>query len=86
MLLEALKELTTSPVYRNLLVSDEGDLTAVQVVIAGDEEAAALLEPVRLPSSSMKAVRTCTTIAYAIMAVLADAGIFAVRSCAAPIT
>lgn len=40
----ALKELTTSPVYRNLLVSDEGDLTAVQVVIAGDEEAAALLE------------------------------------------
>ena len=40
----ALKELTTSPVYRNLLVSDEGDLTAVQVLIEGDEESAALLE------------------------------------------
>ena len=27
----ALKELTTSPIYRNLLVSESGDLTAVQV-------------------------------------------------------
>ena len=27
----ALKELTTSPIYRNLLVSETGDLTAVQV-------------------------------------------------------
>jgi len=39
----ALKELTTSPVYRNLLVSGEGDLTAVQVVIREDAEAEALL-------------------------------------------
>jgi hypothetical protein len=40
----ALRELTTSPIYRNLLVSEEGDLTAVQIVIARDEEAEALLD------------------------------------------
>ncbi len=40
----ALRELSTSPIYRNLLVSEEGDLTAVQVVIERDEEAEALLE------------------------------------------
>ena len=40
----ALSELTTSPIYRNLLVSEDGDLTAVQVVIAKNEAAEALLE------------------------------------------
>lgn len=40
----ALKELTTSPVYRNLLVSESGDLTAVQVSLQGDELAEALLD------------------------------------------
>ena len=40
----ALRELTTSPIYRNLLVSEEGDLTAVQIVMARDEEAEALLD------------------------------------------
>jgi len=40
----ALKELTTSPIYRNLLVSEEGDLTAVQVVLEANPEAEALLE------------------------------------------
>jgi len=39
----ALKELTTSPIYRNLLVSEEGDLTAVQVVLEANPEAEALL-------------------------------------------
>ena len=40
----ALKELTTSPIYRNLLVSESGDLTAVQVSLKGDELAEALLD------------------------------------------
>jgi len=40
----ALRELTTSPIYRNLLVSDRGDLTAVQVTLAADESAEALLD------------------------------------------
>ncbi len=40
----ALEELTTSPVYRNLLVSESGDLTAVQVSLQGDELAEALLD------------------------------------------
>ncbi len=40
----ALTELTTSPLYRNLLVSEQGDLTAVQVVLEGDAEAEALLK------------------------------------------
>ena len=40
----ALKELTTSPIYRNLLVSESGDLTAVQVSLEGDELAEALLD------------------------------------------
>ena len=39
----ALKELTTSPIYRNLLVSENGDLTAVQVSLQADELAEALL-------------------------------------------
>jgi predicted RND superfamily exporter protein len=40
----ALKELTTSPIYRNLLVSESGDLTAVQVSLQSDESAEALLD------------------------------------------
>ena len=40
----ALKELTTSPIYRNLLVSENGDLTAVQVSLQADELAEALLD------------------------------------------
>ena len=40
----ALKELTTSPIYRNLLVSESGDLTAVQVSLKADELAEALLD------------------------------------------
>ena len=40
----ALEELTTSPIYRNLLVSESGDLTAVQVALAPDERAAGLLD------------------------------------------
>ena len=40
----ALVELTTSPIYRNLLVSEAGDLTAVQVSLAPDERAEALLD------------------------------------------
>lgn len=40
----ALKELTTSPIYRNLLVSESGDLTAVQVALQSDESAEALLD------------------------------------------
>ena len=40
----ALKELTTSPVYRNLLVSERGDLTAVQVSLQADELAESLLD------------------------------------------
>lgn len=40
----ALVELTTSPIYRNLLVSESGDLTAVQVSLARDERAEALLD------------------------------------------
>ena len=39
----ALQELSTSPLYRNLLVSESGDLTAVQVVLKADEQAEALL-------------------------------------------
>ncbi|MDG2460220.1 MAG: MMPL family transporter [Luminiphilus sp.] len=39
----ALAELTSSPIYRNLLVSEEGDLTAVQVSLQRDAEAEALL-------------------------------------------
>jgi predicted RND superfamily exporter protein len=39
----ALQELTTSPLYRNLLVSEDGDLTAVQVLLESDAEAEALL-------------------------------------------
>jgi predicted RND superfamily exporter protein len=39
----ALEELTTSPLYRNLLVSETGDLTAVQVMLEADEEAEVLL-------------------------------------------
>ena len=40
----ALKELTTSPIYRNLLVSERGDLTAVQVSLQADELAESLLD------------------------------------------
>ncbi len=40
----ALTELTTSPIYRNLLVSESGDLTAVQVALQADEQAEALLD------------------------------------------
>ena len=40
----ALKELTTSPIYRNLLVSETGDLTAVQVSLKPDELAESLLD------------------------------------------
>lgn len=40
----ALKEFTTSPLYRNLLVSESGDLTAVQVLLAADSEAENLLQ------------------------------------------
>ena len=40
----ALKELTTSPIYRNLLVSERGDLTAVQVSLQPDELAEWLLD------------------------------------------
>ena len=40
----ALKELTTSPIYRNLLVSETGDLTAVQVSLTPDELAESLLD------------------------------------------
>ena len=40
----ALTELTTSPIYRNLLVSERGDLTAVQVSLYADREAEALLD------------------------------------------
>lgn len=39
----ALRELTTSPIYRNLLVSEFGDLTAVQVTLAANDNADALL-------------------------------------------
>ena len=40
----ALKELITSPIYRNLLVSETGDLTAVQVSLKPDELAESLLD------------------------------------------
>lgn len=40
----ALRELTTSPIYRNLLVSEFGDLTAVQVTLAANADGDALLE------------------------------------------
>ena len=40
----ALKELTTSPIYRNLLVSETGDLTAVQVSLQPDKLAESLLD------------------------------------------
>ena len=40
----ALTELTTSPIYRNLLVSDRGDLTAVQVSLQADGDAETLLD------------------------------------------
>ena len=39
----ALAELTSSPIYRNLLVSEEGDLTAVQLSLQRDPETEALL-------------------------------------------
>ena len=40
----ALRELTTSPIYRNLMVSDRGDLTAVQVSLQADRDAETLLD------------------------------------------
>ncbi|EED35441.1 hypothetical protein NOR51B_1386 [Luminiphilus syltensis NOR5-1B] len=40
----ALRELTTSPIYRNLLASEDGDLTAVQVNLEPDTEAEQLLD------------------------------------------
>ena len=39
----ALKEFTTSPIYRKLLISESGDLTAVQVLLTSDKEMEALL-------------------------------------------
>ena len=39
----ALQELSNSPIYRNLVVSEFGDLTAIQVTLAPDEKASALL-------------------------------------------
>ena len=38
----ALAELTSSPIYRNLLVSEQGDLTAVQVSLKANQSAEAL--------------------------------------------
>jgi len=38
-----LKEFTTSPIYRNLLVGEAGDLSAVQVSLESDQEMAELL-------------------------------------------
>ena len=40
----AMSELTGSPIYRNLLVSEDGDLTAIQVLVETDEEAEQLLD------------------------------------------
>ncbi len=39
----ALRELTSSPIYRNLVVSEFGDLTAVQVTLAPNDQVIALL-------------------------------------------
>ena len=39
----ALRELSNSPIYRNLVVSEFGDLTAIQVTLAPDEKASELL-------------------------------------------
>ena len=40
----AMTELTTSPIYRNLLVSEDGDLTAIQVLVQTDDAAENLLD------------------------------------------
>jgi hypothetical protein len=40
----AFAEFTTSPLYKNLLVGETGDISAVQVLLANDEAALALLE------------------------------------------
>ena len=40
----ALRELTNSPIYRNLVVSEFGDLTAVQVTLAPNDQVSALLD------------------------------------------